>query len=402
MSSKTRFGLMMFLQYAIWGAWAPVLSAYLLDDLGFTGTQVGAVFALLPLATIISPFIGGQLADRYFSSEKLIAFFQLSGGIVLLVLSRITDYNIMMLMMFLYCLLYAPTLALTNSIAMINMKDSEKEFGQIRVWGTIGWIAAGLLLTGWRHLGTNTPAIILQGDTLFLAGILSIIMGIQSFSLPHTPPQKEGVKPWAFLESLKMLKDKNFVIFVCITFIVATELEFYYILTAPFLMSDKIGISGTWIPAVMTVAQLAEIFVMSFLLSRFLKKYGMRNTLAIGAIAWPIRYIIFAIGSPAWLVVASLSLHGFCYVFFFVAAFIYVDKVAPADIRASAQSLIAIIALGFGRFLGSLFAGKIKDLFTVNEVINWTNVFLVPCVLTVLCALAFILFFREERTKEEK
>jgi len=147
---------------------------------------------------------------------------------------------------------------------------------------------------------------------------------------------------------------------------------------------------------VMTIAQFAEIFVMAFVLSWALKKYGMRRTLAIGVIAWPIRYIIFAIGSPAWLVIASLMLHGFCYVFFFVAAFIYVDKVAPPDIRASAQSLIAIIALGLGRFLGSLFAGGVRDFFTTGGVTNWTNVFLVPCALTVVCAVAFLLFFREE------
>jgi MFS family permease len=147
----------------------------------------------------------------------------------------------------------------------------------------------------------------------------------------------------------------------------------------------------------MTIAQFAEIFVMAFLLSWALKKYGMRRTLAIGVIAWPIRYIVFAIGSPAWLVIASLTLHGFCYVFFFVAAFIYVDKVAPPDVRASAQSLIAIIALGLGRFLGSLFAGGVRDLFTTEAGTNWTHVFLVPCALTVLCAVAFLVFFRERR-----
>jgi MFS family permease len=222
-------------------------------------------------------------------------------------------------------------------------------------------------------------------------------MGIQSFTLPHTPPQKEGVKPWAFLESMKMLKLRDFSIFVGITFVVATELEFYYILTAPFLESEGIGVSPNNTPLVMTIAQLAEIFVMAFMLSWALKKYGMRKTLAIGVIAWPLRYVIFAIGSPAWLVIASLALHGFCYVFFFVAAFIFVDQVAPADIRASAQSLIAIVALGFGRFLGSLFAGWVKDLFTSPAGTNWTNVFLVPCALTVLCAIAFLLFFREER-----
>jgi len=397
MRTKTRLGLMMFLQYAIWGAWAPVLSAYLLDGLGYTGVQVGWIYALLPLATIISPFIGGQVADRYFSSEKVIAFLQLTGGALLLVMSRITDYRAMMGLMLVYCLLYAPTLAITNSVAMINLDDSEEEFGGIRVWGTIGWIVAGLALSGWRYAGQGSPELILQGDTLFLAGVFSIIMGLQAFSLPHTPPQKEGVKPLAFLEALKMLRDRDFVIFIAITFVVATELEFYYILTAPFLLSPEIGISSEAIPGVMTIAQFAEIFVMAFLLKVFLKKYGMRNTLAIGVVAWPLRYIIFAIGSPTWLVIASLALHGFCYVFFFVAAFIYVDRVAPPDIRASAQSLIAIVALGLGRFLGSIFAGWIQTVFTTDGITDWTATFLVPCALTLLAAAAFLLFFRERR-----
>ncbi|MDZ7385614.1 MAG: MFS transporter [candidate division KSB1 bacterium] len=396
MSTKTRLGIMMFLQYAIWGAWAPVLSEYLLNTLGFTGVQVGWIYAVLPLATIVAPFLGGQVADRWLASEKVIALLQLAGGVVLIVMSRITSYGTLLPLMFFYCLLYAPTLAITNSIAMINLKSSEKEFGGIRVWGTIGWIAAGWLLAAWRYAGQS---VMLRGDTLFLAGIFSLIMGLQAFSLPHTPPKKEGVNPFAFLEALKMLREKNFLVFVTITFVVATELEFYYILTAPFLQSPVIGLPAKSISAVMTIAQVAEIFVMAFLLAVFLEKYGMRNTLAIGALAWPVRYIIFAIGKPAWLVIASLALHGFCYVFFFTAAFIYVDKVAPKDIRASAQSLIAIIALGLGRFLGSLFAGWIKDTFTVEGVTNWRMVFIVPCALTILCALAFVLFFREERER---
>jgi MFS family permease len=199
---------------------------------------------------------------------------------------------------------------------------------------------------------------------------------------------------------MKMLKVKNFAIFIGITFVVSTELEFYYILTAPFLQSEAIGVSPANLPATMTIAQVAEIFVMAFMLSWALKRYGMRRTLAIGVVAWPIRYIIFAIGGPAWLVIASLTLHGFCYVFFFVAAFIYVDKVAPPDIRASAQSMIAIVALGFGRFLGSLFAGWVQDTFTTDSGTNWTSVFLVPCALTLLCAVAFLIFFREEQAPQ--
>ncbi len=394
MSAKTRLGMMMFLQYAIWGAWAPVLSVYLLDDLGFTGSQVGVIYALLPLATILSPFIGGQLADRYFSSEKVIGFLQLTGGILLILCSRATSFDAMAWLMFFYCILYAPTLALTNSVAMINLKDSEKEFGAIRVWGTLGWIAAGLLLSGWRMAGQGSEPLLMGGDMLFLAGVFSIVMALQAFMLPRTPPQKEGVNPWAFLEALKMLKAKQFAIFIGITFVVSTELEFFYILTGPFLQSEGIGVAPANLPAVMTIAQVAEIFVMAFGLSWSLKRYGMRKTLAIGVVAWPIRYIIFAIGGPAWLVIASLSLHGFCYVFFFVAAFIYVDKVAPPDIRASAQSMIAIVSLGLGRGLGSLFAGKVQDLFTTNAGTDWTGVFLVPCALTLFCAVAFLLFFR--------
>ena len=192
MGVKYRLGAMMFLQYAIWGAWAPVLSEYLTSGLGFSGTQVGVIYALLPLATIVAPFIGGQIADRYFSSEKVIAILQLMGGALLIYISRITDYNTMMWTMLIYCMLYAPTLALTNSVAFINLSKSEKEFGQIRVWGTIGWIVAGLSLSGWRYLGDSSPALLVQGDTLLLAGIFSLIMGLQAFTLPYTPPQKEG------------------------------------------------------------------------------------------------------------------------------------------------------------------------------------------------------------------
>ena len=399
MSVKFRLGLMMFLQFAIWGAWGPVLSDYLINVLGFSGAQVGVIYSLLPLATIISPFIGGQLADRYFSTEKVIAFLQLTGGLLLIIISRSTTYSTMMWLRFLYCLLYAPTLALTNSIAFINMENSEKEFGRIRVWGTIGWIAAGLLLSGWRILAGYKNALSVGGDTLLLAGILSIVMGFQSLTLPHTPPKKEGANPWAFLEALKMLKNKNITVFFIISFLVSTELMFYYILTAPFLTSDQIGVPSSGVAGVMVIAQVAEIFVMAIALPYFLPKFGIRNTMIVGVLAWPIRYIIFAIGSPAWLVIASLVLHGFCYVFFFVAAFIYVDKIAPKDIRASAQGLITLVTIGFGNYLGSLFAGWVHTYFTSDAGTNWTGVFIVPVVITVLCAGAFMLFFRAEGTE---
>jgi nucleoside transporter len=400
MGVRFRLGFMMFLQYAIWGAWSPVLSDYLINRLGFSGTQVGVIYSLLPLATIVTPFIGGQVADRYFASQKVIAFLQLIGGGLLLFTSTITNYSTMIWLMLFYCLLYAPTLALTNSVAFINLKDSEKEFGIIRVWGTIGWIVAGLVLMGWRHLLQSGEAFAIRGDTLFLAGIFSIIMGFQVFSLPHTPPKKKESNPLAFVEAIKMMRDKNFLAFVIISFVVATELMFYYVLTAPFLTSDKIGLSSASVPGVMVIAQAAEIFVLAILLPYFITKIGIRNVLVIGVLAWPIRYIIFAVGKPTWLVIASLSLHGFCFVFFFAAAFIYVDTVSPRDIRHSAQSLIMLVTYGIGNYIGSLFAGEVQEFFTTAKGTNWTGVFLVPCILTVLCAAAFLLFVKDNRSAQ--
>lgn len=400
MSVRFRLGAMMFLQYAIWGAWSPVLSDYLINTLGFSGTQVGVIYMLLPLATIVTPFVGGQIADRYFASEKVIAVLQLLGGGILLYTSRVSDYSTMMWLMLLYCLLYAPTLALTNSVAFINLKDSEKEFGIVRVWGTIGWIVAGLVLMGWRHLASSVETLTFRGDTLLLAGVFSLVMGLQALSLPHTPPKKEGTNPLAFLEAIRMMRNRNFLAFVLISFVVATELMFYYVLTAPFLTSPKIGLSSASVPGVMVIAQVAEIFVMAVLLPVFITKIGIRNILVIGVLAWPLRYIIFAVGEPAWLVIASLSLHGFCFVFFFAAAFIYVDTLSPRDIRHSAQSLIMLVTYGIGNLLGSLFAGKVKDVFTSGTGTNWTGVFLVPCVLTILSAAAFLLFVKEDRRGE--
>jgi hypothetical protein len=207
-----------------------------------------------------------------------------------------------------------------------------------------------------------------------------------------------------------MFKNKNFTIFAIISFVVATELQFYYVLTSPFLTSAKIGVSQKSIGAVMTIAQVAEIFVMAFMLSWALKKFGMRRTLTLGILAWPIRYIIFVIGQPSWLVIASLALHGFCYVFFFTAAFIYVDNIAPKDIRASAQGLIATIILGFGNFVGSLFCGWIQNAFTTTAVnaageavttIDWTKTFLVPTALTMVCLVIFLAFFRDKKAAGE-
>ncbi|HQK93967.1 MAG TPA: MFS transporter [Armatimonadota bacterium] len=396
-----RLFIMMFLQFAIWGAWAPVLGQ-VLDKMGFSGTQIGWIFSLMPLACILSPFIGGQLADRYMPTQWFLSIASIIGGVAFLMAAQQSEFSAMSWFMFIGCFAFAPTIALSSSLAFQNLKQVDRDFGIIRVGGTIGWIVAGLLLTAWRNTRGDGAVGALPIDCLQLGGWAAIAMGVYCLTLPNTPPQREGTNPLAFMQALKMLRDPVFAIFMAISFVVTTELQFYYVLTSPFLAN--IGVPEARIPAYMTLAQFAEIFVMALALPLVLPRLGIRKTLAIGVIAWPIRYVIFAIGSPVWLVIASLTLHGFCYVFFFTVSQVYVDKVAPRDIRASAQSLLSLITLGIGSYLGSLFCGWVKDYFTTGSgkeaVTNWQMVFVIPIALTVACAIAFLLFFKEREAAE--
>lgn len=403
---RWRLSMMMLLEYAIWGAWAPVLSDYLSaapskGGLGFSDTQTGLIYSLLPLASIVTPFIAGQVADRQFATQKLLGVLQILGAAGLFVMASQHSVSGMVTWMLIYSLIFAPTLALTNSLAFHHLSNSDKEFGRIRVWGTVGWIISGLVLSAVRTwLPHLTPAG--DSDCLLLAGVMGVLLGIFSFTLPHTPPQKNAQNPMAFLDALKLLKDRNFAVFMAISFVVATELQFYYVLTAPFL-SKGLHIDASKVPATMTIAQAAELIVMGLVLPTLLPKIGVRRAMVIGILAWPIRYLIFAAGASMPilkpLVIASLTLHGFCYVFFFVVGFIYVDQVAHTDIRASAQSLIALVVLGAGAYVGSLFSGWIGTTFTNKAgVENWTGVFLVPCALTVVCAIVFPLLFRDSAT----
>ena len=399
--SQPKLSVMMFLQYAVWGAWAVDLSHVLETELGFSGRALGLVYSLLPLANLLAPFTAGQVADRWMPAQKALALFHLLGGVLMFVMGYQTALGPMLVLLLLYSLLFAPTLALTNSIALQNLKDPQRDFGPIRVWGTLGWIAANLGLTQWRHLLGPDVAFI---DVFMLAGVISLVLGLFSFALPATPPAKEAKDPLAFREALVLLKNRSYLTFFLVAFVVATELQMYYVLTAPFLgeVGSAVGIAGDSVPAWMTIAQLAEIFVMTFMLPYVLPRWGVRKTLLVGIVAWPIRYFVFAFTWPlyetlpwmVWLSVASLALHGFCYVFFFVVAFIYTDMVAPADIRSSAQALINLAVLGMGSLIGALFAGELKDMFTSDAGTDYFVVFLVPAVITLLCAVALGVLFR--------
>ena len=396
-SVRWRLSVMMFLQYMVWGAWSPVLSAYL-ERIGFSGTQTGWVYAMLPLGCMIAPFVGGQLADRYVATEKLLVVLHLAGGVLLCAMAGAGSYRPFLILMFAWSLVYAPTLALTNSITFHHLPDAEKKFGLVRVFGTLGWIAVGLMLTVLRKVWPEAQGLPGLGgaDSLWLAGVVSLVLGLFCVALPRTPPAKSGASPWAFLSALKLLRDPSFALFIIIAFIVSTELMFYYVLTAPFLQA--IGISSDNVPAVMTIAQTAEIGTM-LALPWMLGNWGVRKTMVVGILSWPIRYAVFAYGHPTGLVIAALTLHGLCYVCFFVVAYIHVNSVATPDIRASAQSLITFVTLGLGMYIGSLIAGWIRDYFTAgvatSQVVDYTKVFLVPCVLTTVCAIVFFFGFRD-------
>lgn len=384
-----RLSIMMFFEFAIWGAWAPVLASHLLGPLKFSAKQTGWIYATLWLACIISPFIGGQITDRYFPTQYFLAIAHLAGAVLLFFAAYGKNFSTCFTLLGLYSLLYAPTLALTNSLMFTHLTDTEIQAGSIRVWGTIGWIAAGLLLALWRNFGKIK---LKASDALILASFFSLVMGAFSFFLPHTPPPEKPANPLAFIEAFKLLSDSNFLIFLIISFVVTTELQFYYVPTAPFL--EDIGVRHKNVSAVMTIAQFAEIFAMAIVLPLLLPKLGFRWVLTIGVLAWPVRYIIFAMLKPLWLIISSLSLHGLGYTFFFFVGQMYVDKVAPPDIKASAQALIAVVTLGLGNFLGTQITGVAMDYFKKEQKFLWRPIFLLPCIITIACAVAFLFLFK--------
>lgn len=389
---KTRFSIMMFLQYAIWGSWTTALAAHL-DKLGFSGSQIAAIYGCMWLGCIIAPFIGGQIADRLLPTQLFLGIAHIAGAALLYLTAVQHDFGPMWRWMFIYALFYAPTLALTNSICFRHLKDAAGEFGRIRMWGTLGWIAVGWAVTFMRRQW-QTENWSGGSDLLAFAAATSLLMGLFCFTLPKTPPVASKQHPFAFLEALALLKDKNFFIFMLASFVVTTELQFYYIPTAPFL--KDMGAADAWLTAIKTVAQIAEVLVLLFLLHLSIKKLGVRMTMVIGILAWPIRYFLFMVPDLT-VIVSSLTLHGFGYAFFFVTSQIYVNMKAQDDMRASAQAMLTFFTLGVGNYLGTLFTGYIWDIFRTSEGATiWWKFFLVPGVLCTAVALIFLIFFKDD------
>lgn len=396
-----RLSIMMFIEFAIWGSWAVLIAGHM-RNLGFTDPQINYVYLTTALGAMLSPLIAGWIADRFLPNQVFTGAVHLAGAVLLLIAWQQRAFLPLWTVILCYAVLYMPTIALTNAIAFYHMKDAKK-FGNIRVWGTIGWIVINFAISEYLRFweGRSTASHI--GDCLVVAAILAGLMGLYCFTLPNTPPSKQAKNPYAFLEALRLTSNRNFAVLLVISFIVAIELPFYYNLTFLFLTEPGtgVGLTESWAGKAMLLGQIAEVVIM-LLLAPSLRYLGMRTTIVLGILAWPVRYAIFAIGQPAWLVVVAQCLHGICYSFFFVGGMIAVERLAQKDIRASAQGLIVFATNGVGMLFGSLLAGQIADYFMLPSGGHaWAKIFLVPIAITVVAAIAFVALFSERRFQDD-
>lgn len=390
---RARLSVMMFLQFFIWGAWFVTLGTYLLQTLGFTGTQTAQAYSTMPWGAIVAPFLVGMIVDRFFAAEKVLGLLHLVGAVLLYWASTLTDPASMFWVLLAYAMCYNPTLALVNAISFHQLTSTERQFPAIRVFGTVGWIVAGLAV---GLMGVEAQAMPLR-----LAAGCSLVLGVFAFFLPHTPPRNVGHKvTWRDvigLDALVLLKQRSFAIFVLGSLLICIPLAFYYNFTNAFL--NEMGVSNA--AGKMTLGQVSEVLFM-LAMPFFFTRLGVKYMLMIGMLAWCGRYLLFAYGSPDGFILAyyiGIALHGVCYDFFFVTGQIYVDKTAGDRIRASAQGFITLITYGVGMLIGAWLSGPIVDHHTeqVGDVVqrDWTAIWLWPAGMVVVVMVLFTFFFRE-------
>ena len=391
----------MFLLYCIWGSWYGQMSKYLSNQLEASGVQVGNAYAMFSIAMIASPFLVGLLADRYIAAQRLLGILSLMGAAILFWLINVEEPSTFIWVLLLYCLTFTPAISLTTSIAMRQMANPEIEFPPIRVFGTIAWIVI-VNIVGWY--GWGDKATIFQ-----LALLLSLVLGVFSFFLPHTPPGKSK-EPFSYAQligkdAFVLFKSKSFSLFFISSVLICIPLAFYYtwanpsltdayILAFPSINADSFAIENK-----MSLGQVSEI-VFLLMLPFAYRKWGLKNIFIIGLLAWVIRFLFFGYGTAdntPWMLYLAILLHGVCYDFFFVSGQIYIDKKAGTAIKAQAQGLITLATYGIGMLLGNLIAGYVKDMNTLSNVTNWTNVWLVPAGIASLVLLLFMFFFKQEK-----
>jgi len=391
MSVRWRLSVMMFLEFAVWGAWFMPFSAYCKDQLGFDGQQIGNLYGMMALGTMASMFIAGQLADRVMSSEYLMAIFHFAGAGFMYAMTRTHDYNTIWYLMLGYALVYNPTLAMANTLAFANIPDATRDFPTLRVLGTIGWIAANFAVDHLLPVGSASTS-----RPLLLCAGLSVALGLFSFVLPHTPPSGKRGDAIPFISAIKLLRQPDFGIFFAISFVITIALSFYYMNGVPFLKDAGFDNPTTKL----TIGQWSELFFM-LMLPLALGRFGIKWVLGIGMGAWAVRYGIFSFAHAKWLILLGVALHGVCFDFFLAAGFIYTDNTAPANIRSSAQSLFTFLTYGFGMYLGFEIGGFVLKRYTVNDVANWHIIWGIPAIGAMVCLLFFLLLWRGNNAKRE-
>jgi nucleoside transporter len=391
---KVRLAAMMFLEYFIWGAWYVTVVTWLVTTLHFSGVQGALVAGTTAVGAIVSPFLAGWIADRFFATQYVLAALHAAGAVLLFLASRQTVFGPIYWLVLAYACVYMPTLALTNSLAFRQMKDPKVEFGPIRVLGTAGWIVAGLMVGGLKIEATAMP--------LKLAAGCSLLMAVYALTLPDTPPVK---RPESFRasgvvapEAVRLLKDGSFAVFVAASFLICIPLQFYYAFTNAFL--NEIGIQNA--AGKMTGGQMSELGCM-LLIPWFFRRLGVKYMLIAGMGAWALRYALFAFGNSGagiWMLYLGILLHGICYDFFFVTGQIYVDRKAPVEYRAAAQGMLTLVTYGAGMLLGSWLSGQVVDHFATRAVDGstthaWRPIWLVAGGLSAVILVLFLFAFRE-------
>ncbi|MBF0197454.1 MAG: nucleoside permease [Planctomycetes bacterium] len=399
-SISIRLSIMMFLQFFIWGSWYVTVGNYMAAH-GMSD-EIKWAYSVGPMAAIVTPFILGMIADRFFATERVLGVLQIVGGLCLcaapLVVTGAEGNNatLFILLLLAHMVCYMPTLGLTNTLAFSHIEDQEKQFPLIRVFGTIGWIVAGVLVSKVLHAdSTQQP--------LWIAGGAAILMGFYSFSLPHTPPPSKGkdisIRDILCLDAMGMLKDSSFLVFMLSSLLICIPLAAYYAYAPVYV--GQVGFAD---PAFnMSFGQMSEIVFM-LIMPMFFKRLGVKKMLVIGMLAWVVRYGLFAAGAPdgiLWMVLTGIALHGICYDFFFVTGQIYVDKAAPSKIRGQAQGLLVLVTQGIGMLVGAQASGWIYVSFlTESNTLSpelWQQFWGIPCIMAAIILVLFALMFKEQK-----
>ena len=420
MNKNIKLFIMMVLEYFIWGAWLPLIFGYL-PSLGFSPAEQSWILNAFPLAAIVGMFFSNQFCDRNFAAEKFLGFSHLVGGLAMLGLAFTRLFWPFFGLMLLHCLLYVPTISIANSIAFANMKDAKREFGLVRMGGTIGWILAAwpftFILVDWHRVEAANPrgwvdwlgTVLgsgLTGDrlkaatawTFAVAGIASLLLAAYSFALPPTPPKKHGTERLAWLEALRSLKHPFVLVLWLVTLADSFVHNCYFNWTGSFLGTDHaaggVGIPGNWIMPVMSVGQVAEILTM-FILGATLNRLGWRTTLIVGILGHAARFATYAFfPEHPGIIIAVQILHGVCYAFFFATVYIFVDAYFPKDVRASAQGLFNVMILGVGALVANSLCPYLgQKVFTRDGATDFHGLFLVPMACGLAAAAALALFF---------